>query len=166
MGLFCIVRAQATGRDDMLRAYPLAESDTLTTTRRVYCPLLDRPVTLTVERLPLLLSEIGSSRSWSQTEVDCDQWESCPSGGSEACLRRIAERKFNSESLLRAKHAAMSPSSHLRGSEPRDVSTMSLVCPSSHLCGSEPAQTVKFIASNLQATYAVANSVMGSIGCS
>lgn len=29
MGLFCIVRAQAAGRDDMLRAYPLAESDTL-----------------------------------------------------------------------------------------------------------------------------------------
>ncbi|MDF9778870.1 hypothetical protein OKW11_005916 [Pseudomonas baetica] len=97
MGLFCIERAPATGRDDMLRAYPLAESDTMTTTRRIHCPLLDRSVTLTVERLPALISEIGSSRSWSQTEVDCDEWACCPSGGSEACLRRIAERKLNRE---------------------------------------------------------------------
>ncbi|MGF6282292.1 hypothetical protein ABH908_000224 [Pseudomonas frederiksbergensis] len=69
----------------------------MTTTRRIHCPLLDRPATLTKKPLLGLLIEIGNSRSYSQTEVDCDQWESCPDGGSDICPRRVFERKFNRE---------------------------------------------------------------------
>lgn len=97
MGFFGIERTHAVCRDNMLRSSLIAEDVTMTTTRRTYCPLLARTVTLTVQRLPGVLSGLGSASTWTQREVDCDQWMECPSGGSDDCLRRIAERKYNGE---------------------------------------------------------------------
>lgn len=69
----------------------------MTRSRKIHCILIDRPVTLTMELLPGLLSGIGSSATWSQYEVDCSEPWTCPHRSREGCLRQRTDLKLNGE---------------------------------------------------------------------
>lgn len=69
----------------------------MTTIRRIHCVLIDRPVTLTVECLPLLISGIGSSGTRSQIDVDCSDWFNCPHLTKASCPRRRLDLVLNRE---------------------------------------------------------------------
>lgn len=61
----------------------------------IRCPLIERPATLTVERLPGILSVIGNSGTWNQFDVDCSEAQHCPRAAEDGCPRRRATRRLN-----------------------------------------------------------------------
>lgn len=75
----------------------MPEATIMTTTRDIHCVLIDRPVTLTLVRLPMLLSGIGSSTNRRQTDVDCSDWFNCPHLKSANCARRRLDQVLNGE---------------------------------------------------------------------
>lgn len=76
-------------------AFTHAELTTMTASRSIHCPLIDHPATLTVERLPVTLSGIGDSGTWSQFDVDCSEAQHCSRAAEDGCPRRRADRRLN-----------------------------------------------------------------------